>query len=105
MIIYAATKGFADDVPVSDISDFNAELRDFLGQQHPEIGADIAKTKDLSSENEAKLSKAVDGLQRDVVRRQGYRLDRYGFAERHTPSDRLGTQHEQDHQGHAVTAQ
>jgi len=60
MIIFAATKGYADDVPVQDISRFNADLRDFLGQQHPEIGQDIAKSKDLTAETEVKLRGAIE---------------------------------------------
>jgi F-type H+-transporting ATPase subunit alpha len=60
MIIYAATKGYADDIPVPQVSAFNAALLDFLTQQHPEIGADIAKTKDLGAENEAVLRKAIE---------------------------------------------
>ena len=62
MVIFAATNGYADDVPVADISAFNAGLRDFLGQQHPEIGADIAKSKDLSPENEAALRSAIEAF-------------------------------------------
>jgi F-type H+-transporting ATPase subunit alpha len=62
MIIFAATKGYADDVPVADISRFNAELRGFLGQQHPEIGKEIAQSKDLSAETEAALRRAVESF-------------------------------------------
>jgi F-type H+-transporting ATPase subunit alpha len=62
MIIFAATNGYADDVPVADISPFNAGLRDFLGQQYPEIGAEIAKSKDLSAENEARLRSAIQAF-------------------------------------------
>ncbi len=59
MVIYAAAKGYADDIPVPEVSRFNADLRGYLGQQYPEIGADIVKTKDLTPENEDKLAKAV----------------------------------------------
>ncbi len=62
MVIFAATKGYADDVPVAQVSSFNGELRDYLGQQYPEIGAEIAKTKDLSAENEAKLRSAIQAF-------------------------------------------
>ena len=57
MIVFAATKGYADDVPVAEISRFNTELRDFLGQQHPEIGAEIVKSKDLTPETEAEAAR------------------------------------------------
>ena len=62
MVIYAATKGHVDDVPVADISGFNEQLRDFLSQQHPEIGTEIAETKDLSPETEEKLSAAISAF-------------------------------------------
>jgi F-type H+-transporting ATPase subunit alpha len=62
MIIFAATKGYADDVPVADIGAFNADLRDFLGQQHPEIGKQIATSKDLGVETEAELRSAIEAF-------------------------------------------
>jgi len=62
LIIFAANKGYADNVPVADISRFNASLRDYLGQQHPEIGAEIAASKDLTPETEAKLRSAIEAF-------------------------------------------
>ena len=59
MIIYAATKGFADDVPVPKISEFNTALREYLNASHPEIGAEIAASKDLGPETEARLRAAI----------------------------------------------
>ena len=59
MVLFAATQGYADEVKVAEISRFNGELRNFLNQQHPEIGADIANTKVLSPENEAALRSAI----------------------------------------------
>jgi len=59
MVIFAATKGYADEVPVADISRFNGGLRNFLNQQHPEIGADIVSTKDLTPDTEADLRAAI----------------------------------------------
>ena len=66
MILYSATRGYADDVPVNKISEFNAQLRDFLNREHAEIGADIATTKDLTPENEAKLKQAIDTFKAQV---------------------------------------
>jgi F-type H+-transporting ATPase subunit alpha len=60
MIIFAATQGYADDVPVAKISEFNGMLREQLGKYHPEIGAEIATSKDLSAETEAKLRAALE---------------------------------------------
>ena len=53
MIIFAATQGFADEVPVAQVSRFNAALRDSLSRDHPEIGVEIAASKDLTPETEA----------------------------------------------------
>jgi F-type H+-transporting ATPase subunit alpha len=64
MIIFAATQGYADDVPVADIPQFNASLLDHLKREHPQIGADIAKTGDLESDTEAALRRAVEDFKR-----------------------------------------
>jgi hypothetical protein len=47
---------------VADISRFNGELRNYLNQQYPEIGADIVSTKDLGAGTEAKLRSAIVGF-------------------------------------------
>jgi F-type H+-transporting ATPase subunit alpha len=60
VILFAATQGYCDDVPVPDISRFETELRNFVNQQHPEIGQSIAATKDLTADNEAALRAAID---------------------------------------------
>ena len=62
MVIFAATNGYADDIPVADVSQFNAGLRDFLGQQYPAIGKEIAASKDLSEETEEQLRCAVEAF-------------------------------------------
>jgi F-type H+/Na+-transporting ATPase subunit alpha len=59
MVIFAATQGYCDDVAVGDINRYEGEMRNFLNQQHPEIGADIASTKDLTADTEAKLRAAI----------------------------------------------
>jgi F-type H+-transporting ATPase subunit alpha len=59
MILYSATQGFLDDIPVAQVSRFNDMLRSNLTADHPGIGQDIAATKVLSDENEAKLRAAI----------------------------------------------
>jgi F-type H+-transporting ATPase subunit alpha len=59
MAIYAVTNGFADDVPVNKIRDFEAGLLKFLRTVHPEIGAAIMKDKDLSEPTRAALEEAI----------------------------------------------
>ena len=59
MVIFAAIQGYTDEVAVADVPRFEGELRNFLNQQHPQIGADIASTKALTPENEASLRAAI----------------------------------------------
>ena len=62
MILYSATQGFLDDIPVAQVSRFNDMLRSNLTTDHAEIGQDIAATKVLSDENEAKLRAAIEAF-------------------------------------------
>ncbi len=59
MIIFAATQGYADDVPVADIPRFNASLLDHLKREAPQVGVEIVTSKDLSPETEAVLRAAI----------------------------------------------
>ena len=56
MIIFAVTKGFLDDVEVSDISRFEEELYIFVDNKYPEIGKMILAGEDFTS----KLSDAIN---------------------------------------------
>ncbi len=60
MIIFAATQGYADDIPVADVPRFNASLLAQLKRDNPEIGLEIATSKDLSGETEAALRGAIE---------------------------------------------
>lgn len=59
MAIYAVTHGFADDVPVDRIRDFEAGLLQFLRTMHPETGGAIMKEKDLSESTCTALEEAI----------------------------------------------
>ena len=57
--LYAVTNGYLDDIPVGKVADFEQALDKFLQTSHPEIGRDIATTKDLGTETEEKLKAAI----------------------------------------------
>ena len=57
--LYAVTNGYLDDIPVGKVADFEQALDNFLQTSHPEIGRDIATTKDLGTETEEKLKAAI----------------------------------------------
>ena len=59
-VLYAGTRGFLDDVAVSDAIRFGAELVEFMRNQKSEVLAEIVQTKDLGSETEKKLAAAID---------------------------------------------
>ncbi|MBM4462122.1 MAG: F0F1 ATP synthase subunit alpha [Chloroflexi bacterium] len=58
-ILYAVTNGYLDDVPLDKIASFENSLHRFMETNHPEIGKDIAKTKDLRPETEEALKKSI----------------------------------------------
>lgn len=59
-LLYAGTRGFLDDVAVSDAIRFGEELVEFMRNQKSEVLAEIVQTKDLGSETEKKLAAAID---------------------------------------------
>jgi F-type H+-transporting ATPase subunit alpha len=58
MIIYAATNGFLDDVPVDRIRAWEAGFHEFMRNQRPEVGEAILQTKQLSEETIGQLKDA-----------------------------------------------
>ncbi len=60
MIIWAATNGYLDQVPVGRIEDFKREFFQFMRTGHPEVGRAILGSKTLSDETVAALRGAVE---------------------------------------------
>ncbi len=58
-IIYAGYNGFLDDVEVKDIRKFEEQFHPFMAENYPDIMERIRRTKDLTSDDEAALSKAI----------------------------------------------
>ncbi|NNN21192.1 MAG: F0F1 ATP synthase subunit alpha [Acidimicrobiales bacterium] len=63
VVIFAGTKGFLDDVPVSEVRRFEREFRDFMRSSHTEMLTDIKNSKKLN--DEAALRSAIDAFKRD----------------------------------------
>ncbi|MBI4785861.1 MAG: F0F1 ATP synthase subunit alpha [Chloroflexi bacterium] len=59
MMIYAATNGFLDDIPIEKVRGFETGLLRFVEASHPEIGNKIMDSKDLDADNEAAFRKAI----------------------------------------------
>ena len=60
IIIYVVTNKFLLDVPVEDITRFEAEFFEFLDTKYPEVPNAIAQNKEINDETDAKLKKAIE---------------------------------------------
>ena len=60
IIIFAATNKYLLDVPVADVTRFEAELFEFLDTKYPEIPGNIKEQKVISDETEELLKKAIE---------------------------------------------
>ena len=60
VIIYAGTKGFLDDIAVSAIGKFEAELCPYIEARYPQIFEDIVNKKTLDKDTEETLVKALN---------------------------------------------
>jgi len=61
VIIYAATNGFLDDVPVKEVRDFEAALNRYLDVHHKDILRDLATKQALDDDIKSRLAKALEG--------------------------------------------
>ncbi|MDO8682129.1 MAG: F0F1 ATP synthase subunit alpha [Armatimonadota bacterium] len=59
MIIYVATNGYLDDLPVPAIKKFEREFYTFMHDKYPELGLQIKQTGKLTDENIETLKKAA----------------------------------------------
>jgi F-type H+-transporting ATPase subunit alpha len=62
--IFAGTNGLIDDVPVPQVREFERQLLEFMGTQHPDILKTIAESKDLTKETEQALRSAIEEFKR-----------------------------------------
>lgn len=56
--IYLGTRGYMDEIPVSDIKRFEKEALEYIEIKHKQIFVNIKKDKDISKETEELLNKA-----------------------------------------------
>lgn len=60
MIIFAGTAGYTDGVPVPRVKEYEEQFLRYMGAQHPDVGAAIAREGRISEETEAKLRAALE---------------------------------------------
>jgi len=59
MVIFAATNGYADDVPVDRVKEWENGFYPFMAEKYPEIGASINRTLALPGETQETLRRAA----------------------------------------------
>lgn len=59
LIIYAATKGYLDEIPVNHVNRFQNDFIQEVENMHPDIIKSIADTKDLTKENTDKMDSVL----------------------------------------------
>jgi F-type H+-transporting ATPase subunit alpha len=62
MIIYAATHGYLDSLPLEEVPRFEEEFYAFMEKEYPDVGHSIATSKDLDENAEKKLNQALAKL-------------------------------------------
>jgi len=59
MIIYVATHGYLDDIPLDAVRRFEKEFYPFMEKEYPDVGHSISNSKDLDDNTEKKLNEAI----------------------------------------------
>ena len=67
VIIYAGANGYLDDIPVSDVTKFEAELLPFIEAKYPDIYKNILSAKKIDDDTDALLKKALDEFKSTFV--------------------------------------
>ncbi len=60
--IYAGTHGYADEVPLERMREWEEALNRFMATTHPEVGKAIVEEGRITKETEARLVKALDAF-------------------------------------------
>ncbi len=60
MVLYAATNGFVDEVPVAEIRAWESGFLEFMSSQFPQVGDKIRTEKVISKDTDAELKRAIE---------------------------------------------
>jgi len=65
LTLFAVNRGYYDDVPVEKALAFEAALRQFVKGKYSAINDKIAKTGDLTADDEKALSAAIEDFKKN----------------------------------------
>jgi F-type H+/Na+-transporting ATPase subunit alpha len=60
--LFAGTNGYADNVPLNKMAQWQADLLKFMESSHPELGRDIAEKKVITDATRANFTKALEAF-------------------------------------------
>ncbi len=60
VVLYAASKGYLDEVDTDAVMDWERQFRDFIRDSHGEVLDEIRSSQKLSDENEGRLREAIE---------------------------------------------
>jgi F-type H+-transporting ATPase subunit alpha len=66
-ILYAATKGYLDDVPTPRVKEFETGFYRFLETERPQILEELAKTKALTDEQASAFDEALKAFRESFL--------------------------------------
>jgi F-type H+/Na+-transporting ATPase subunit alpha len=61
-VIFAGTRGYLDPIPVAAVGKFEQQLLRLLREEHPDLLADIAAKREITSDAEKKLTGVLDAF-------------------------------------------
>ncbi|GIW42476.1 MAG: ATP synthase subunit alpha [Candidatus Binatia bacterium] len=67
VVIYAATNGFVDDLPVSAVRRFEVELARFLENRHPEIYEELRTKKEIGDSLRERMDAAIAEFKKEFT--------------------------------------
>jgi len=67
VVIFAGTRGYADDVPVDKMRDWEADLLRHVESSHSDLLRDIAEERAISPETETRLGEVIQNFNRGWV--------------------------------------
>jgi F-type H+-transporting ATPase subunit alpha len=62
IVLFAGTNGYADQVPVTSMAQWQADLLKFMEASYPEIGRDLTEKKMITDSTRASIAKALDAF-------------------------------------------
>jgi len=64
IVLFAGTNGYADQVPIQSMAQWQADVLRYMESSYPEIGRDITEKKAITDNSRASMTRALDAFRR-----------------------------------------